>query len=249
MTDAEIVAAAREAIDAGFVTGTAARVIPVLLPLLDLGPNDALFRAATYPFDSPASAKQMAAEQSGCGLYVEVGWRGPDPHKGLVDDARLHLPYGKRCTQGGVLYAVTLEGVIGREHGALVSGMPWIEGTPFPLPADCLVMGMRGNPAFARGPGVNTEHACTALHWHESEVLNGTVLSSLDGGQDGNHNRVRTRALVEVWTGRRGDLRTGELWAANLDKQGRYALGADGRPTWGRRVMHFIDVSKLKVRA
>ncbi len=243
MTDDEILQAVRDNLSAAIIDGTAAIIIATLLPLIGLNPLDALSLATCYPFDTAASAKQMATKQSNCGLVVEAGWRGAK-----VDDNRLSMPYGVRCTRGGTLYAVTLEGVIAAEHGALVGGLPWVEGTPFPEPGDALTVGSQSDPSFSRGGGYGGEHEFTAIHWGPSDVLDGDVLTSIDGGQPG--IRFRTRALVEVWTGALPDgRRKGELWAANLDASGRYVLGADGRPMAGRRVVHFADASKLRVTA
>ena len=178
-------------------------------------------------------AYQAASFQSSCGITTEAIWRAAG-----VDDARLYLWYPDRAQKGGTYYAVSLEKDIAETHGAWRSGIPWVEGTPLPMPGDAPIIGLMSDPSFTRGGGFAGEHELTIV-----STLGG-YYHSVDGGQP--HIDLRTRCLVEVWTAERSGARTGELWMGQVDrKTGECALGHDGRPLSGRRVVGFTDASLL----
>lgn len=245
MTDQDILDKIHADIASGTVDGVRAKILNTVARLVGSDPADDIYVANVYPCDNFVDGKSMALVQSGCGLVTEVGWRGPDilshPDHGIVDDARLYMPYAQRVSRGGTYYAVALESDIAHKHGAWVSGEPWIEGTPLPRAADAIIMG-NNTSAYARG-GMAYQHEATAAYWHDAKNM-----TSIDGGQPG--VRLRTRRLVEVWTGKNASgVRIGELWCANLDAGGNCAMGPDGRPAVGRRVVGYVNVSKLRLRS
>lgn len=180
-----------------------------------------------------SQAYQMAGFQSSCGTTTEVIQR----YAG-INDPVIYEWYADRVNRGK--YAVMQEKVFAEQQGAWVSALPWVEGTTLPDPGDACIVGLRGDPNFARGNVFNTEHEFTAVSW-----LDG-YLHSIDGGQPGIH--LRTRGVVEVWTSTDGDgRRTGELWAASVNPDGTVPLGGDGRPLNGRRFLGFGRLDALPV--
>lgn len=179
-------------------------------------------------------AYAAASAQSSCGITTEAIWR----YAG-VDDPRLFMWYPDRAAKGGSYYAVSLEVDIAKDHGAWRSGIPWVEGTPLPEPGDAPIIGLMQDPSFTRGGGFAGEHEFTVVSWL------GGLCHSVDGGQP--HIDLRTRGVVEVWTGTNADgARTGELWFGQVDKEtGEMAIGHDGRPVSGRRAIGYTDVSAL----
>jgi len=178
----------------------------------------------------------MASQQSTCGITTERIWR-----EAGVDDPNVFTFYFTRVGRGN--YAVMEEKQFAESltSGAWVSGIPWVEGSPLPQPGDAVIIGLSSDASFTRGGGFSGEHEFNVVSTLDDYV------HSVDGGQPG--IAVVTRAWSEVWTGT-DDLgrRTGELWACKVGPDGEVALGSDGRPVQGRRVVGYTDVSKLPLR-
>lgn len=192
-----------------------------------------------FPYDTPAYQKAMGAafesrKTSSCGVATEVGWR----YAG-VDAPLLYEPYAQRVAKGK--FAVVAEQMIAQQNKAWVSGIPWVEGTPLPDIGDAPIIGCTScGAAWARGVS-NLEHEYTILAY---DPAGHGIHHSVDGGQPG--VKLRTRALVEVWTGHDGQgRRTGELWAAAVTDGGKIPLGSDGRPATGRRFVGYTSVVRL----
>ena len=180
------------------------------------------------------SAYNMASAQSSCGITTRRVWR----YAG-VDAPQIYDFYGNDNRLGS---AVRYEISFAQSVGAWVSGTPWVEGTDFPREGDASVIGCSScGPSYVRGGIFGGEHEFTTVCW-----LDG-LMHSVDGGQPG--IALRTRALVEVWTGEDKDgRRTGELWAGAVDANGNCPMGADGRPATGRRYVGFSSAALLPLR-
>jgi hypothetical protein len=245
MTDQEMQADIQRQIDSGELSGVRAKILAPELRLIGTEPTDTIYIANVFPFDNFEDAKVFSPRLSGCGLVTETGWRGPydgDVRKvGLVDDDRLYMPYAERNKRGGTYQAVSLEYDIAIKHKALVSAEPWVEGTPMPSVGDAVIMG-NNTAAYARGKYLY-QHEATVAYWRKDTP---GVATSIDGGQPG--VALRTRAFVEVWTGKRGTARSGELWCGDLQPDGECPLDASGRPLKGRRVVCYVNVDKLRLR-
>lgn len=200
----------------------------------------AAYVAAGWPFDTEASAYAQARDQSSCGIMTEVGWR----YAGVVDpDGVLYMPYAKRVNHGGTWYAVSRELFLAQHYGCWVDAVHWREGMALPREADAMIIGCSAcGPSWGRGGGFFGEHEFPICLWGEDGLMH-----SIDGGQPG--VAYRTRCLVQVWTGSDSQGRTGELWCGAVDKHGACAIGADGRPLSGRRVMGWTDVAGLQLQA
>jgi len=192
-----------------------------------------------FPYDSEAyqSAMSSAFEKGGtstCGLLTEDGWR----YAG-VDAPVLYEPYNDRVAHGK--YVVMMEKIIAEDAGAWQSAIPWIEGTPLPMHGDAPIIGCTScGSGWARGVK-NLEHEYVFLCY---DPAGNGIHHSIDGGQPG--VKLRTRALVEVWTGETSDgRRKGELWASTVNDDGSIPLAYDGRPVTGRRFIGFTRVAQL----
>jgi hypothetical protein len=193
-----------------------------------------------FPFDSSAYQQAMGAafdsgKTSSCGLTTEAAWR----YAG-VDAPILYESYAGRVARGK--FVVMMEKVIAEEQDAWVSGIPWVEGSPLPWIGDAPIIGCTScGAAWARGVA-NLEHIYNLIAY---DPAGNGIHHSVDGGQPG--VKLRTRALVEVWTGEDAQgRRTGELWAAAVDDQGNVSLAADGRPAIGRRFIGYANVARLQ---
>ena len=236
MVDQEIREAAREA--QRVIGAPRCAWIREALALEGLEVNDANYLQAVYldAIDATpsgmqiAQARQMARTQSGCGLVWEAQAR------------RLGVTWPLLWRFYGLRVINPLENTISasrefaRRCGAWIDASTWTEGRPFPREGDGLHIGGT-DPRWVRGE-IASDHVFTVVAWH------GELMHSIDGGQPGIH--LRTRALVEVWTGSRGGQRTGELWAAQVDREtGRPLLDGQGRILRGRRVAGWIDPTRL----
>jgi hypothetical protein len=179
-----------------------------------------------FPFDSPAQRRQLAAACSSCTLKQEAVLR----HLGLDEDYRFRIPYGKRCTKGGVLYAGALLKSVALASGAWVDAVRW-DGNRAGLfqPGDMPIIGVNhGGPRWGRGPASDFEHGLTVCE------INGDEVVSVDGGQP--HIAEVKRKIVEVGS---------ELWLASPDS----GLDPDGRPSKGRRVTGWANLWLLPRRS
>lgn len=175
-------------------------------------------------------AAQMARTQSGCALVWEHYARALAVHWPL-----LWKFYGQRCLNS-IEQVITADIAFARKVGAWVDAATWKEGMKFPKEGDGIIIGGR-DPKWVRGE-IQSEHMLIVVAW----ILG--LLCSVDGGQPG--VRFRTRALVEVWTKGNPGERSGELWLASVDMQtGLPQLDAAGRPRKGRRVLGWIDPTRL----
>lgn len=171
-------------------------------------------------------AIQMARTQSGCGLVWESQARTLAVHWPL-----LWKFYGARVINARE-NTISAARDFAKKCGAWVDALAWRRGRGFPKEGDALHIGGT-DPAWVRGE-IASDHVMTVVAWA------GELLHTIDGGQPG--IRLRTRALVEVWT--RPD--SGELWAAQVDRStGLPDLDASGRPRRGRRVAGWIDPTRL----
>ena len=175
-------------------------------------------------------ARQMARTQSGCALVYEHYARKLAVHWPL-----LWKFYGQRFSIP-IEQVITADRAFAQKVGAWVDASTWREGMPFPKEADGLIIGGKG-PSWVRGE-IESEHMFLIVAW----ILG--LIHSIDGGQPG--VRLRTRALVEVWTKGNPGQRTGELWAASINMEtGLPDLDGQGRPKKGRRVLGWIDPTRL----
>ncbi len=234
-TDAEIVDLATQA--SSDLGQPRCRFISPLLPLIGMTDREA--RAIEFPNDTPEYQSAMATafetgKTSSCGLIVEAAWR----YAG-VQDPLLDQSYYDRVSKGK--YVIVAEQEIGKKNDAWVSGIPWVEGTPLPLPGDALIIGCQScGESWARGTA-NLEHGYTIVAY---DPAGEGIHHSVDGGQPG--VKARTRALVQVWTGTNAEgKRTGELWASTVTEDGVIPIASDGRPLTGRRMVGYVDVSRL----
>lgn len=199
--------------------------------LLGLEPTDPRYREIVYRYDHASRRAALAAGQSGCGLVRETileaaGWRDPDVARGA--DIRGAL--------GGDIGPITLELRRARQRGAAVEGADL--ATYRPIPGDGIVMGCRSCPGVWAKGSIAVEHMATVVAVDAQAGGASYVVHCCDGGQPGVH--ARSRAIV-LGCGPRGD----EVWAANLDATGAYAIDpADRRPTKGRRVLVFLDFDR-----
>jgi len=168
-------------------------------------------------------ARQMARDLSLCGLFWEA----------VARRCAMHMPllwkfYGPRSLVG-VEQTLAATSGFARKVGAWVDATIWTGTRPFPREGDAVIIG-NDTSAWARGTAVY-QHLLMVALWE------GGLLHGLDGGQPG--IRIRTRGLVEVPKAR-------ELWAGDVDRAtGRIPLDATGRPLKGRRVLGWIDVSRV----
>lgn len=175
-------------------------------------------------------AAQMARTQSGCALVWEHYARALAVHWPL-----LWKFYGQRCLNA-IEQVITADIAFARKVGAWMDAATWKEGMKFPKEGDGIIIGGR-DPKWVRGE-IQSEHMLIVVAW----ILG--LLCSVDGGQPG--VRFRTRALVEVWTKGNPGERSGELWLASVDMQtGLPQLDAAGRPHRGRRVLGWVDPTRL----
>ena len=235
-TDDEILALADVALGA---VGSPRCLFPSgILPLV--GMTDAEAAAVEFPYDTEAYQIGMGqafaqGKTSSCGVVTEIGWR----YAG-VTAPMLYESYAWRVSKGK--YVIVVEQEIAKADGAWVSGIPWVEGTPLPEIGDAPIIGCKAcGESWARGT-TNTEHEYTVLCY---DPIGGGVHHTIDGGQPG--IKLRTRGLVEVWTGTDAEgRRTGELWASTVDDKGNIPVGYDGRPVTGRRFVGYTNVAKLE---
>jgi hypothetical protein len=178
-----------------------------------------------FPHDAPATATAMAATMSSCALVGMALYRA----LGVVH-RELESPYARR-----IGFAVAIVGIVASEHGARQAATAWSPRREGPRIGDVVQIGRNGDARWARG-GVSLEHVACVFD------REGDVLHSVDGGQGpkGVGIAIRSRRLVEV-PARGGAV--GELWLAALEAK----LGADGRPTIGRRVATWADVTRLRL--
>lgn len=175
-------------------------------------------------------AEQMARSLSSCGMFWESGYRNTGGAWPL-----LWKFYGQRCLVT-LEQAITAELPFARHHGAWFDASIWLEGAQFPREADAVIMG-NNTAAWARGVAA-FQHLGNLALWQDG------IAHFIDGGQPG--IALRSRGLVEVWTGSRGGRKTGELWLGNIDPEtGEIPLSADGRPKRGRRVLGWISPLQL----
>lgn len=199
--------------------------------LLGLEPTDPRYREIVYRYDHASRRAALAAGQSGCGLVRETileaaGWRDPDVARGA--DIRGAL--------GGLIAPITLELRRSRQRGGTIEGADL--ATFRPIPADGIVMGCKSCPGVWAKGSIAVEHMATVVAVDAQAGGASYVVHCCDGGQPGVH--ARSRAIV-LGCGPRGD----EVWAANLDATGAYAIDpADRRPTKGRRVLVFLDFDR-----
>lgn len=199
--------------------------------LLGLEPTDPRYREIVYRYDHASRRAALAAGQSGCGLVRETileaaGWRDPDVARGA--DIRGAL--------GGLIAPITLELRRARQRGGTIEGADL--ATFRPIPADGIVMGCKSCPGVWAKGSIAVEHMATVVAVDAQAGGASYVVHCCDGGQPGVH--ARSRAIV-LGCGPRGD----EVWAANLDATGAYAIDpADRRPTKGRRVLVFLDFDR-----
>jgi len=224
--------------------------------LLGLEPTDPRYREIVYRYDHASRRAALAAGQSGCGLVRETileaaGWRDPDVARGadirgalggLLAPITLELRRARqrgadiRGALGGLLAPITLELRRARQRGAAIEGADL--ATYRPIPGDGIVMGCRSCPGTWAKGSLAMEHMATVVAVDAQAGGASYVVHCCDGGQPGVH--ARSRAIV-LGCGPRGD----EVWAANLDATGAYAIDpADRRPTKGRRVLVFLDFDR-----
>lgn len=216
--------------DLGQLDPVRASILLSLIPLIDLDPQDPDYVANLYPFDDPAQAKQLALHQSSCGITTEVGWRAVP-----VDEPVLYTPIGKRSSTGGRQYPVALERDDALKWDASTECTIWTGGKPWPTPGDAMIVGCASCQGVWSKDTFRSEHEFTVARVE----ADGTIWSA-DGGQPG--VRIRKRRLVEVPSRK-------ELWVAQLETDGSVRMDAsDMRPMVGRRVLCYIDASKLKVK-
>lgn len=200
-----------------------------------------------FPFDEWKVAYQYAATASACGIVTEIGWR----YAG-VDWPVIYQPYTKRVAKGQ--FAVVEEIKAGKVcacascakvQGCWIDTVHWTEGGQLPLPGDAPTIGCASCGGDWSRNSFNGEHEYTVLCYDPD--VPGTY-HSLDGGQPG--IAFRTRATVQVFTGEDSEgRRTGELWVAAVDKQGRPLMASDGRPSTGRRMVGYVSVPGLQRHA
>lgn len=176
-------------------------------------------------------AADMARRLSSCGIFWEALGRRVSLHFPLLwkfYDPRSVVP---------IEQAITADVDFAKRAGAWVDATTWREGGAFPREGDGVIIG-NNTAAWARGNVSVFQHMLVVVAWAFE------ALHSIDGGQPG--IRLRSRALVEVWTGQDAKGRKGELWESHVDlSTGRPPLDATGRPLRGRRVLGWIDASRL----
>ena len=178
-----------------------------------------------------ARSVDMARRLSSCGIFWEA----------LARRAGVRFPllwkfYDLRSVIS-MEQAITADVAFAQKAGAWIDAATWRHGRHFPREGDGVIVG-DNTAAWARGNVSTYQHLLVVVAWAYE------CLHSIDGGQPG--IRLRSRALVEVWTGRDAGGPRGELWESRVDlSTGRPLLDATGRPLHGRRVLGWIDASRL----
>ena len=221
LSDAQAIALIAAQAQAG---GQRGQFTAPLGPLVGLNPSDPAYVRAVYPFDTYAKGAAMAHVQSGCGLVGEIGWRAAN-----VQAPVLWRPYADRVAHGQ--QAVVTEATIAKAAGAWDDlTKPWNKRPIEPF--DTVIIGCSAcGPGWSTGGGYGGEHLFIAGAYDGAGRL-----WSIDGGQPG--IRVRVRQVVAT--------STGELWCGQVNpKTGKTAVGADGRPLVGRRVLGIARAGRL----
>jgi len=178
-----------------------------------LDPGDAAYLAAVYPHDHPSRRAALARHQSGCGIVDEAAWEAAG-----VRVPGYELGYDRRGAGAG-LPPISAVVQMAQRSGAWVD--PVTVGV-VPLPGDALVLGCASCPGVWSRGDLASEHVAIVVATRRSYSTDACTVHSVDGGQPG----IRPRSRSLVWCGR-------ELWSAPTE----YAIGPDGRPTRGRRVL------------
>jgi hypothetical protein len=129
--------------------------------------------------------------------------------------------YGEPSRISGVIRDMVKEA---KKQRAWVDATKRTASDPLPQPGDLVLIG--GGSGWAQG-GLTMEHMLIV------DRLEGHELHSVDGGQPDVEERTRVVVLAPG----------GELWLGSREAQ----IDAAGRPTVGRRVRGWVDVSKVPV--
>lgn len=190
-----------------------------------LEPTDVRYQTDLYPHDAPSRRRALAIGQSGCGIADEAAWEAAG-----VRVLGYEIGYDLRATGRGV---PVVTNVIEMARRAGAWRQPNAVTVALPLPGDALIMGCSSCLGVWGRGGFSGEHVSMIVACARQNAGNAYDAHGIDGGQPGIHPRSRSL----VWRGP-------ELWAASLT-DGGYALGDDGRPTRGRRVLGWVDADAL----